>query len=624
MNDSIVFKRPSLFLGQNKRGYSVLYRLDYRGMSFNKVRQIPGTRRITKQVGTRIDDDKIMISGGYDKRKSSPSLFNIVCDLKKRRLVKLPPLQTAFSSFSTVLLGDRVFFIGLVKQENGYKTKAECFNFIGYTWKNITPPSILVKGNCCFVYFKQIWVIGWKNNRSKNLMIGKYNEETDSWKQWDLNVRLNSDYQSNPINSLMVMQTARNNEIAIFHKYDFVKKTDTGNKFFVLKVDLFNQQKLGTRYFELFTDPYFLHLTENTKDFKPIMADEENGIKLYKYNRWFDTFSVHDVKNKKKKKIFHDHLMLLPINPAIKFNPYTDPIGPLKDYSNKDILFGEKHESFQMEIDYFTGEIEVNSVPLELDLSGRYNTRRLSDVEVLFFSFTRQFFVYNFKIKEVIYLPRLPQQIEVFHFYTINNVIYAIMTDKEQMAEFQIRKLDYLTPNELAWEIMDLIDFPPNTKMFFNYNKKLFAISFLLNEEGHSPETISVFDTNRLKWRPLAIKLGFPMNRAKIIRKEDRIVYYRKEANAIYFTDIPLKKFSSILEDETNGQSFDMTVNMRIVPKHNVIFTITKDAVFFLNEKTKELTYLKNLNNNTSETTENTLKELLKNYQNVVKLKCFG
>ena len=298
-------------------------------------------------------------------------------------------------------------------------------------WECIKELPVSLRKPISFIYNDHLHIIGIETEGdSEFLRIFSLSDDFDKWKEVGGRFFTES---KNEINNFQTLPTDKPNELWLYVRHGWMIMNNT-----FLKLDLINQEMICDWEIEFEnSDRDDKIYVEN--DFLTLLKMRNNN--LYKVN--FDLinlvpqFSLIEQVEMRKLEICD---LVTTREPLVLTYEKRDSKSYLnRDYINKIITFGKGHNYFQHEINQKTGEIEVVSVPIGLNLS-KCKFCRLSGNEIFCVSALSFSYVYNLSTREITCLPKFDHYKDSFKLLYSKGVVYAIDTSiAKEVYQFDLK-----------------------------------------------------------------------------------------------------------------------------------------------------------------------------------------
>jgi hypothetical protein len=208
------------------------------------------------------------------------------------------------------------------------------------------------------------------NQKSKNNQIERYDLKQDKWET--LKMKLYAGFENGN-----VVTTSRPNEVAILGG-----KLTGGNSTRVWCYDLLNESVVNNKHLSN-KSMLAKHMVLDTDQFL-ILGESDAGVYFWEnYSFVYDspvskgTFDLpSDQLEKFKQYNFNQPNLVVQKNDDLRMDFLS------RNYSQKSIIFGTDMEPFQMEVDEWTGAIDMMSIPSNLKLKNHHGICRIDHNKV--------------------------------------------------------------------------------------------------------------------------------------------------------------------------------------------------------------------------------------------------
>ena len=366
-----------------------------------------------------------------------------------------------------------------------------------------------------------------QNKRSEfyfyfNQKIERYNILTNNWEIFDMKL-----YHG--FEGYNLIPTTRPNEFTIFGG---IKGSKSNNQ--VYTYDLLNKTVINNK---TVVNPVLLgkHLMLNANETLLITGGEENAYQWEKYSYIKESpmcagTGVFSDKYLGQMKSFNYNQSSL----NIQYNPNTQMNYLTRDYSQKSIIFGTDNEPFQLEVDNFTGSVDILSVPASLLLKNYQSVCRVNQ-NLLFFAgginenlnnITKKAFIYNLNARAVIPAGDMNQIRYTFPIIFCNGYVYCIGgrsfgNDKKSI----MNKVERCNLESLKWEELPDLNVKRCTSNVFCINGRIFVAGGYTDQSKRT-NTIEMFNESNFKWEILDCKLNVPIEACSVLVVNQKVYLF--------------------------------------------------------------------------------------------------
>ena len=466
-----------------------------------------------------LKEDQLMFSGyNKDKRNSC-----VIFSTSNGRYEVLPYMNCEYSIASFIEFDRRIYVLG--KEGSGNNTGFECYDIEIREWRILERPGIVVRIDNFFIYDNELYIIGWFNDDTTSpFQTQKYSNKSNKWEivDIDLNLQYEKDDKVKRTHcDTKVFPSEQPNKIFLVDKVIIFKRQRREICFYIRRIDILNKELLEIDCIRVPAEAKEDMIIKIKDEIKIIWKDVKNDVYMSSCST-----KKYPLEDSIWKEVDFENGVVILGNRSIEqdltlFKDYTD-----KDHTNKNILFASNEEPSQIEIDYETGEIQTVPIPLGLNLNKSYNTVRISNEEIFFFSDKDTPFIYKLDQRTIERLPTLNLKGNMYScIFNIKNTVYVVSYELYGCS-FQSKNLiHHFDLKERVWRKMSVPCPLTVNKHYFTYQNRLYAVGGSDRKEKAS-NLVEVYNNIRNRWEILSDTLSTPMSNISMIKARESLYYY--------------------------------------------------------------------------------------------------
>lgn len=204
-----------------------------------------------------------------------------------------------------------------------------------------------------------------------------------------------------------------------------------------------------------------------------------------------------------------------------------------RDYSQKSIIFGSDIEPFQIEVDNWTGKIDVMPIPCSLKLKNFQAACRIDQNKVFFAGgiscdhkkILKKTFIYDLNNRTVTKTGSMGYKRYTFPAVFCNGYVYCIAGREFGLDDTAImRSSERFNLQNFKWEELPDLNVQRCTSNAFVMQNKVFVAGGYIDQKTRT-DTIEFFNEDSFKWELFNFKLDSPIE-ASIHLVSNSLVYF--------------------------------------------------------------------------------------------------
>ena len=519
-----------IVFGQDTGGKNFFLRLDSANNKLVQEKAPDNVNFFNYSGVTMIGEDRMIVCGGIQYNLTGISKECFEYSFVTEKFMKIKPMIDIRYTFPVIHYGNRVYAVG--GRVYGDDTvsllrKCEYYDLTSKTWHAMPEMNITRCTSSLFIYANQLWVIGGYSGRfQRTKKIERYIIEEERWEILDFKLFFGFENGN-------ICATTKPNEILLLGGkmnygsannvwcYDILNKTIINRKPVKNECILTKHQQID----------------ENT-----IMILGSEGKDSYFFEKYNVKTTAHvsgalKVKHSKLEKFkqynFNTPSIIIKANPNAKNNFQGI------DFGNKNIIFGNDQEPFQLEVDCFTKGVSIFPIPTKLKLKNFQGCCRISDhelfmcggINVTFLKISSKSFIYNLKTREVQYVNDMNTVRYTFPLVYHKKHVYAIGgREYGDDSRSVLDKVERFSLEKMQWETIPSMNLGRCTSSSLVVDGQLYVFGGFCYDSKRT-DTIEIFNEETWRWEVLGVFLPSPLEASTFIRKEEKVFFFGGRTN---------------------------------------------------------------------------------------------